>query len=598
MPDEPQCPDRHGPMILRTATKGRNPGTQFWGCAKYPQCEATLSLADALATAVADPEARSRISRVLEVTPHHPTSEVDVWDSRATLYDGTEHLGDKAAPQLWGLESNRSPQAIATGEVPRLVTAIEKLLSRGRWILLDPDVDRYIAENRAALTEACRRIPRCSFNPEAFNFDAKSKAEKDFSIRVAEKYGDPAMLHPQVPLAALTDDPPAQQRRVDFLAFTSDGPLIIEIDGPDHLQPAQAALDKVRDAAAQKTGVKVQRILTEDVASAALSTSLIAPPRLDPAQFCHVLWVALLWGLKTGNLPLGGGEWVVEVVETGLIDPRLSDLAQRSVDGFLRLAGHLGELFGVPGPLAGNVCVRAGNAATALARSDQTGGTITVHFQLIRRGAIARGHVYYRELLLSCQVPRRGKVHEPRALKPVEGACRYFLEYVFRHESFREGQWEGIRRALEGNDSLVLLPTGAGKSVMFLPALLRPGVGIVVDPIISLIDDQVDNLRRVGIDRVVGISSDIDHGQKKEVIEQFSSGEYLVIFAVRSGFRCFRSGRRSWLAPQTAASHSSQSTKPTAYRSGATISGPHISILDVMHGVSVPPEVSSRRLCV
>ena len=69
--------------------------------------------------------------------------------------------------------------------------------------------------------------------------------------------------------------------------------------------------------------------------------------------------------------------------------------------------------------------------------------------------------------------------------------AEWFLRYIFRKESFWEGQWETIERALRGLDSVVLLPTGVGKSIAFqLAALLRPGRCIVVDPIVDLIEDQ------------------------------------------------------------------------------------------------------------
>jgi len=96
----------------------------------------------------------------------------------------------------------------------------------------------------------------------------------------------------------------------------------------------------------------------------------------------------------------------------------------------------------------------------------------------------------------------------------------------------REGQFEAISRGLQGKDTLVLLPTGAGKSIAFqLVALLLPGISLVIDPIIALINDQIDNLNSMGINRVVGISSMIsDYKTRKLVIDAFSNGEYLISY--------------------------------------------------------------------
>ena len=71
------------------------------------------------------------------------------------------------------------------------------------------------------------------------------------------------------------------------------------------------------------------------------------------------------------------------------------------------------------------------------------------------------------------------------SLQPSQEDASWFLDYVFRKQGFWEGQWEVIERSIQRKDSVVLLPTGAGKSIAFqLSALLLPGRCIVVDPIV------------------------------------------------------------------------------------------------------------------
>lgn len=71
--------------------------------------------------------------------------------------------------------------------------------------------------------------------------------------------------------------------------------------------------------------------------------------------------------------------------------------------------------------------------------------------------------------------------------------CRETLKSVFGHEDYREGQEAIIEALLEGRDVLALLPTGAGKSLCFqLPALVKNGMAVVFEPLISLMKDQVD----------------------------------------------------------------------------------------------------------
>ena len=71
--------------------------------------------------------------------------------------------------------------------------------------------------------------------------------------------------------------------------------------------------------------------------------------------------------------------------------------------------------------------------------------------------------------------------------------ARHFLETTFGFSAFRHHQSDIIRSLLEGRDVLTLMPTGGGKSLCYqIPALVREGVGIVVSPLIALMQDQVD----------------------------------------------------------------------------------------------------------
>ncbi|MEC4854121.1 MAG: RecQ family ATP-dependent DNA helicase, partial [Jaaginema sp. PMC 1079.18] len=75
-----------------------------------------------------------------------------------------------------------------------------------------------------------------------------------------------------------------------------------------------------------------------------------------------------------------------------------------------------------------------------------------------------------------------------------------YLKYFFGYDSFRPGQRPIIEAAIENRDLLVIMPTGGGKSLCFqLPALLKPGITVVVSPLIALMQDQVDALVDNGI---------------------------------------------------------------------------------------------------
>src|SRR3984893_17265720 len=74
------------------------------------------------------------------------------------------------------------------------------------------------------------------------------------------------------------------------------------------------------------------------------------------------------------------------------------------------------------------------------------------------------------------------------------------LKTVFGYDTFRGRQQEIIAHALAGNHAFVLMPTGGGKSLCYqIPALARPGIGLVVSPLIALMEDQVAALRQAGV---------------------------------------------------------------------------------------------------
>src|ERR1043165_1806189 len=74
------------------------------------------------------------------------------------------------------------------------------------------------------------------------------------------------------------------------------------------------------------------------------------------------------------------------------------------------------------------------------------------------------------------------------------------LHRVWGYPSFRGQQQEIVEHVIAGGDALVLMPTGGGKSLCYqLPALLRPGLGVVVSPLIALMKDQVDALKQLGV---------------------------------------------------------------------------------------------------
>jgi len=115
--------------------------------------------------------------------------------------------------------------------------------------------------------------------------------------------------------------------------------------------------------------------------------------------------------------------------------------------------------------------------------------------------------------------------------------ARAALRKFFGFEGFREGQAEVVESVLAGHDTVVVMPTGGGKSLCFqLPALMREGVTVVVSPLIALMKDQVDALRARGLPATF-INSSLDFEEQKERIAGVRRGDFKLLYVAPERFR-------------------------------------------------------------
>jgi len=115
------------------------------------------------------------------------------------------------------------------------------------------------------------------------------------------------------------------------------------------------------------------------------------------------------------------------------------------------------------------------------------------------------------------------------------------LRQVFGLHEFRPHQEEIIERLIGGGDAFVLMPTGGGKSLCYqLPALHRPGMAIVISPLISLMKDQVDALLGNGV-KAAMYNSTLAETEAREVLRRLHHGELELLYVapermMRPGF--------------------------------------------------------------
>src|ERR687889_888723 len=119
---------------------------------------------------------------------------------------------------------------------------------------------------------------------------------------------------------------------------------------------------------------------------------------------------------------------------------------------------------------------------------------------------------------------------------PTLDDARAVLRARFGFPDFRPGQERAVRSVLEGRDTLVVLPTGGGKSICYqVPAMTLPGLTVVVSPLISLMKDQVDALTARGIPATF-VNSTLSSGEVSERMARVTRGEVKLLYLAPERF--------------------------------------------------------------
>lgn len=451
-------------------------------------------------------------------------------------------------------------------------TVCRKLVQRG----LRPPVSRRLDETiRARLNSTSARYDPMStigYSSGSFelarSYELHPKWEAPFWQAVQVHAPEAASwLIPQASLDALAVGQihgDVARRWVDFL-YCPPGrtPTVLEIDGGGHERRADA--DRARDRLLRDAGIVVRRASGPD--SIDLNGEFLTLLRRDAAQLkssagspdallAHHgpsvpgrLATAVVEAVARGFLPKGG-PWGIEVLDDLEI---AAEVAGGSLD-LLRAVSEIWALNIVPATVTVN------GRAWQLSGSDRAGETPRATAPAVRI-RLQPWTPYWATLpdrtdLPEIVVRRVGVPTDLRWLPQATQSRRtlsnaadvgthlgVFLSDIFGFDGFNPGQEAALRRTLTGGDSVVLLPTGSGKSLIYqLAGLLTPGTTLVVDPLVSLIDDQEERLITEGIDRVVGLHSGrMDNSNSRDrALNKVATGDAIFVFLTPERFQSRR----------------------------------------------------------
>ncbi|ROL56726.1 RecQ family ATP-dependent DNA helicase [Bacteroidetes/Chlorobi group bacterium Naka2016] len=570
------CPKCGSSMVLRTAIKGKNAGNQFYGCSRYPECKGIVllnprkeNLKDTLfpLTLIARERFQNYQVRFFEILAVPEDLLV-----RFRSEDINEEIL-KAFSQ-WRIDFPICESKSALTEKQRqIISVLEKILTRGRITLSSPHIEKEFKE----MFKSPKVESSLSFI-EFLVIRGYKKAQKSLWLDSKEEnifYQDflPKLLGenyeqfvlPQVEISSLL--PPnlnmdtTGYQRVDFAIFHPKlkEKIIVEIDGEQHKKHIES--DKKRDKLLEKHGYTVIRIPASEIRKrtgqllSILSSKLSAIeggfykdqdfPNEEIIKFIysikivHQIQIVILQAIQSGFLNLEDKVlWhiVADLDELGIFNKKEAlTILMKSVTDFLELLGNLSKLYSVKLNLGEPICnlfsdhtISETASAICISFSDKITTNLPTFFVQ---------NIYFPYHISNSSFPATPVIEGLE--KPEEKDLEYFLQYLFRKPYFWEGQYDGITRALQGKDALLLLPTGAGKSLVFqLASLLLPGRTVVIDPIISLMEDQIDNLAMIGIDRCIAITSQIaDTQDRMRAIQLFAQGEYLFAFIAPERFQ-------------------------------------------------------------
>jgi ATP-dependent DNA helicase RecQ len=474
----------------------------------------------------------------------------------------------KAAASLLGkiLQRGRSPlptmaverAAIRTNDLERSITEFPEDSSELGFDLARGKLSR--VDLIAALSKRSDFVLGSEFSysraSETPLFDSQME-EKFISQWVPAKIS-PAAGHwfvPQASLDRLLEAHGASDggaRRVDFL-FTHPAtqPLAIELDGPEHSD--DPVIDQQRDKLLSDCGIRVIRVPNDEVDrgegpaleairlhcavaftnSEGLSDdgqSILAAVAdcSNASKFQLAITRALQFGWLEEN-----GTWYIDVAGVGkTAHAAVADLLEL-LAGLDRLYDTAVSPFSVLVSVDGHMqCLKRnanGMYSVSEIETPPQGDPLRINVQgnagpfhdipieMVAADIIIRPVFLPIQLAVESTYSGETKVVKGISREDAETALTPFLRQIFRKRQFRPLQAQAILNALRHIDCIVLLPTGSGKSIVYqLAGLLMPGVTLVVDPIVSLIEDQVEGLLQYGIDRAVGITSALSSQSDRE----------------------------------------------------------------------------------
>jgi ATP-dependent DNA helicase RecQ len=509
------------------------------------------------------------------------------WLTRYTLGGGSfrslplsEEIADRLSA-IWIAREDVDSARVADQGSQRVIGVMRKILQRGYAPPVHPAVEQELLSSldidySVPLESIGDLTPKLKQVVENLHRSAQSRLgilnhryddalpfgsaeERAFVDWVGSQLGQQAVqwLIPQARLDLVLASRGVESQGIILVDFMLQAPwlrpLVIEIDGLQHEEAK--VIDAQADRSAEQAGISVLRIPTSEIRdgegpqldalkdfwSQPKSSEDVPVLELLPAQV-HRTVLGILEGVEAGFL--GSDTWSIRLFET-------SQLVGGVLGPYFDALAAIDDLWGEGYLTPKRIDIRGTNENWSYERRDGhyvstkwADGVLdlelSVEWETLPTAPLPvpnrnAPRVIIRPAIMPVPLlDARGdgvsqRVRPGRLSETVDRSLEVLLQTIFAKSKFREGQLEAIKEVLVGHDCTVLLPTGAGKSIIYqLAGLCLPGRTIVVSPIVSLIEDQAQGMATHGIDRVACLTSTAMKNQgKDELLMQVSRGDAL-----------------------------------------------------------------------
>ena len=596
---QPKCSKCGSEMELKTARRGKNSGGQFWGCPNWrTTCKGvTLPYEDSNKSSSSQGESNPSKSEslslptLLSARPRRRAEQVRFYDCLALpkslldyFYETSQGRHFLNLNGKWRLDFPILENS--DNKIRNLGLALHKILLRGSVIFNSEKTENSLKSyfwGKGNIDWRHLAFSNKSLDPTSGQRKARfsyldSEEERIFYEKLWPKYfGTSAykFIIPQVNFQSLVggdSELEGYDERVDFVVTGSNGKrLVIEVDGEQHNDPDEVRIDDTRDTLLRKNGFEIIRISATTVRE-----QLDSPDQIFCTKSGKSLWEILkpleVLGVKSvssedsESLFLASCQ-TVNQIKISVLEALVCGFSQNSFywdfastiysedqavliiklvkDEMDSLFRNISSLHGETYDCFPLEIFLYEEGETNLSLEDLV-------FSYNPKLSVPCSLMVIEEIcwFKSIQLQELAFVFINQ-LNPTKENVNFFLNYIFRFESLREGQFEGVARSLSGNDSIILLPTGAGKSIIYqLSTILSPGLGIVISPLRALMDDQIENLKTFGLNRATAIHSGIAIADRDQVLNLYGTGHFQLVYVSPERFQIssFRESLRTLTA--------------------------------------------------